>query len=49
MEVLKWRTKYYSFLFKAVFVTLGVPIDKLEFVLGTSYQLSAEYTMDMYK
>lgn len=49
LEVLKWRVKYYSFLLKAIFQSLGVPVDKLEFVTGTSYQLSAEYTMDMYK
>ena len=24
-----------------MFITLGVPVDKLEFVVGTSYQLSA--------
>ena len=48
-EVLQHRTKYYSFLLKAVFTVLGVPIDKLEFVTGTSYQLSKEYTLDMYK
>lgn len=49
IEVLKWRTKYYSALFKSVFTILGVPVDKLEFVLGTSYQLTPEYTMDMYQ
>lgn len=48
-ETLKSRVKYYSYLLKAMFTVLGVPVDKLEFVTGTSYQLSAEYTMDMYK
>jgi hypothetical protein len=49
LETLKWRVKYYSFLLKAVFTVLGVPLDKLEFVTGTSYQLTPEYTMDMYR
>jgi len=49
LETLKWRTKYYSFLLKALFMTLGVPVDKLNFVTGTSYQLTPEYTLDMYK
>jgi hypothetical protein len=30
-------------------MSLDIPVDKLEFVTGTSYQLSAEYTLDMYK
>lgn len=49
MEVLQYRVQYYSHLLKAVFTTLGVPTDKLEFVTGTSYQLTPKYTMDMYK
>jgi hypothetical protein len=49
LETLKWRVKYYTFLLKAVFTVLGVPLDKLEFVTGTSYQLTPEYTMDMYR
>lgn len=28
---------------------IGVPLDKLSFVKGTDYQLSREYTLDMYK
>lgn len=49
MAVLEHRVKYYSFLLHAVFTSLGVPTDKLEFVQGTSYQLNPDYTLDMYK
>lgn len=49
METLKHRVKYYSYLLHAVFTTLGVPTDKLEFVTGTSYQMKPDYTLDMYK
>jgi tyrosyl-tRNA synthetase len=33
----------------AVFTTLRIPIDKLKFVEGSSYQLSKDYTLDVYK
>lgn len=46
---LEHRTVYYSKLIHAVFTTLGVPVDKLEFVRGSSYELKPEYTLDMYK
>jgi len=29
--------------------SLQVPIEKLKFVRGTEYQLSKEYTLDVYK
>ena len=29
--------------------SIGVPIEKLKFVKGTDYQLSKEYTLDVYK
>jgi len=29
--------------------SIGVPLDKLRFVRGTDYQLSREYTLDMYR
>lgn len=49
MDVLKHRVKYYSFLLHAVFTTLGVPTDKLEFVTGSSFQLKPDYTLDVYR
>lgn len=49
MAVLEYRVTYYSKLLHAVFTSLGVPTDKLEFVQGTSYQLKSDYTLDMYK
>jgi tyrosyl-tRNA synthetase len=29
--------------------SLNIPLDKLRFVKGTDYQLSKEYTLDVYK
>ncbi|WVQ82222.1 phosphoribosylaminoimidazolesuccinocarboxamide synthase [Cryptococcus sp. DSM 104549] len=49
LETVQHRVKYYSRLLHAVFTTLGVPTDKLEFITGTSYQLKADYTLDVYK
>ncbi|KAI8919588.1 tRNA synthetases class I-domain-containing protein [Entophlyctis helioformis] len=48
-DLLKLRTKYYEAAIKAMLTSIGVPIDRLKFVVGTSYQLSREYTLDMYR
>jgi len=48
-ELLKLRTEYYEHAIKAMLESLGVPLEKLRFVRGTEYQLSKEYTMDVYR
>ncbi|KAJ3310000.1 Tyrosine--tRNA ligase, cytoplasmic [Blyttiomyces sp. JEL0837] len=48
-ELLRLRTKYYEAVIKAMLESIGVPIDKLKFVVGTSYQLSEKYTLDVYR
>jgi len=48
-ELLALRTKYYENAIKAMLISLKVPLDKLKFVRGSDYQLSKEYTLDMYK
>lgn len=48
-ELLKLRTEYYEHAIKAMLESLGVPLEKLRFVRGTEYQLSKEYTLDVYK
>ena len=47
--LLQLRTDYYEHAIKAMLESLGVPLDKLKFVRGTDYQLSKEYTLDVYK
>lgn len=47
--LLEQRTKYYEAVIKAMLTSIGVPLEKLKFVQGTSYQLSKEYTLDMYR
>ncbi|XKL61834.1 hypothetical protein PGB90_001667 [Kerria lacca] len=48
-ELLQLRTKYYEYTIKAMLNSVGVPLKKLKFVQGTDYQLSKEYTLDVYK
>ncbi|KAJ3565201.1 hypothetical protein NP233_g7789 [Leucocoprinus birnbaumii] len=49
LELVAHRTKYYEFILKAVFTSLGIPISKLIFVQGSEYQLTKEYNMDNYR
>lgn len=49
IELVKFRAEYYRFVMTALLKALDVPIDRLEFVLGSSYQLSEKYTMDLFR
>ena len=46
---LKLRTTYYEKVIKACLVGMGVSIEKLKFVVGTSYQLTEKYNLDAYR
>merc|ERR1711868_160780 len=48
-ELLKLRTEYYEHVIKAMLTSIGVSLEKLRFVKGTDYQLSKEYTLDVYR
>ncbi|KAI5797937.1 tRNA synthetases class I-domain-containing protein [Peziza echinospora] len=49
IDLVAHRAKYYESLIKSMLRAIGVPIEKLKFVLGSTYQLSKEYTMDLYR
>ncbi|KAM6522632.1 Tyrosine--tRNA ligase cytoplasmic [Fusarium falciforme] len=49
LELVAQRANYYRFVITSMLKAVGVPIDKLRFVLGSSYQTSSDYTMDVYK
>ena len=49
LDQLEHRCIYYKNMISITLLSLGVNIDNLTFVQGTSYQLSKDYTMDMYK
>lgn len=49
LELVQHRVQYYEYMIKAILRSIGVPLDKLTFVIGRSFELSAEYTMDLFK
>lgn len=49
LEVVKYRAAYYAMVVKSILKSINVPIEKLKFVTGSDYQLSAEYTMDLFR
>ncbi|KAJ5975494.1 hypothetical protein N7481_009201 [Penicillium waksmanii] len=49
IELVNARAEYYRKVITALLQAVGVKTDKLEFVLGSSYQKSPEYVMDLYK
>ncbi|XP_026759697.2 tyrosine--tRNA ligase, cytoplasmic-like [Galleria mellonella] len=48
-DLLHLRTQYYEAVIKAMLQSIGVPLDKLKFIRGTDFQLSKEYTLDVYR
>ncbi|XP_056267996.1 tyrosine--tRNA ligase, cytoplasmic [Pseudoliparis swirei] len=48
-ELLALRVQFYEQVIKAMLESIGVPLEKLKFVKGTDFQLSREYTLDMYR
>ena len=49
IELVKFRAEYYRFIIRALLKAVNVPTERLEFILGSSYQLSAKYTMDLFR
>lgn len=49
LEVVQHRARYYEHVVKAILTSIGVPIEKLQFVVGSTYQLTAAYTLDLFK
>jgi tyrosyl-tRNA synthetase len=49
IELVNHRVEFYQFVITALLQAVGVSLDKLKFVKGSSYQKSPEYVMDVYK
>ncbi|KAG4303584.1 hypothetical protein PCANB_000251 [Pneumocystis canis] len=49
IDIVKYRAKYYELIIKAMLKSIGVPVEKLHFVLGSSYQLTSAYSMDNFR
>ncbi|KAJ4303385.1 Tyrosine--tRNA ligase cytoplasmic [Kalmusia sp. IMI 367209] len=47
IELVKFRAEYYRYVITALLKAVNVPINKLEFVLGSSYELNPDYMMDL--
>ncbi|KAF9917971.1 hypothetical protein BX616_010720 [Lobosporangium transversale] len=45
MELVGKRAEYYTQLIKATLTSMGVPTERLKFVLGSSFQLTPEYSL----
>lgn len=48
-ELLEYRTRYYENIIKKLLECMDIDVSNLEFVKGSDYQLSKEYTIDVYK
>ncbi len=48
-DLLQQRTDYYEVVIKSMLESIGVPLDHLRFIRGSSFQLERKYTLDMYK
>lgn len=48
-ELLNLRSQYYEAIIKQLLTVLDVDLSKIEFVKGSDYQLTPEYTIDVYK
>lgn len=49
LEVVQYRAKYYELVVKSILKSIGVPIERLKFVVGSSYQKDGKYIMDLFK
>ena len=49
IELVNYRAEYYRYVITSLLKSLNVPIHRLTIIKGSSYQLSAEYTMDLFR
>lgn len=49
IELVRYRVTFYKHVLLAVFRAIGVPTERLVFVVGSEYQLSQAYSMDVYR
>ena len=48
-ELLNARTQIYETVIRSILISMNVDMTKIKFVKGTEYQLTPEYTIDVYK
>jgi tyrosyl-tRNA synthetase len=47
IELVKFRAEYYRYVITGILKAVNVPINKLEFVLGSEFELKPDYMMDV--
>jgi tyrosyl-tRNA synthetase len=48
-ELVEYRVKYYQFMISAMLKAIGVSIEKLKFVVGSSFQKKPDYIFDIFR
>ncbi len=48
-QLLHHRAAYYEQIIKGMLTSIGVPIDKLRFVLGSTFQLKQDYILEVFR
>lgn len=49
LELVEFRVQYYERMVKSILKNIGVPIEKLRFIVGKSHQLTDKYTLDLFR
>lgn len=49
IELVRHRAEYYKHVIVALLEAVGISVEELEFCLGSDHQLSATYTMDLFR
>lgn len=49
LDQIEHRSQYYITMIKALLTSLNIDLNKIKFVKGSEFQLSKEYTLDVYK
>ncbi|KDN49570.1 Nucleotidylyl transferase [Tilletiaria anomala UBC 951] len=49
ITLVRHRVEYYRLIIRTVLKAIGVPVERLNFVVGSSYQLTEAYNMDQYR
>ena len=44
-ELVEYHVKYYEYMIRAILKAAGVPVDKLKFKIGSSFQKNPEYVI----
>lgn len=49
IDLIEKRAEYYKVVIQAMLLSVGAPIEKIKFVMGTDFQYTKDYVLDMHK